>query len=144
MVAEKFQGMSLGISMFDQYNFRRNYRYMIMDSADRKFIKLALVDAVRRGVDLSSEKFQNEFLQIDDPETILNYVILLNRRCPKAEPYIMEDPSITFRYAKEVIKDRWPEAEPIIAKDPCAWYLYTRFLGVIGRDVDVWRIESWV
>jgi len=49
---------------------------------------------------------------------------VIKDRWPEAEPIIIQNPSAAYCYAIDVIKGRWPEAEPIIMKDPmvACWY----------------------
>ncbi len=54
--------------------------------------------------------------------------VLLKRRWPEAEPYIMKDPMYATHYAINVLKRRWPEAEPYIMKDPYYAYMYAKFV----------------
>jgi hypothetical protein len=56
--------------------------------------------------------------------TYINKV--LKSRWPEAEPYIMKEPALAFRYALNIIKGRWPEAEPYIMKDDFMSYEYAR------------------
>ena len=50
----------------------------------------------------------------------------MNKRWPKAEPIIAQDPWSAYRYARDVIEGRWPEAEPYIAQDPVMAFYYAR------------------
>lgn len=60
------------------------------------------------------------------PKGILKYARAHGHRWRKAEPYIIKDPELAYKYARDVLKERWPEAEPYIMKDP-EWAYYYAF-----------------
>lgn len=53
-------------------------------------------------------------------------LVVLKRRWPEAEPYIMKDVDWSFLYARDIIKGRWPEAEKIIMVHPARAFWYAR------------------
>ena len=55
-----------------------------------------------------------------------NKAIRIGKRIPELEPIIMRDTSLTYRYAREIIKGRWPEGESTIILNAFYTYLYAR------------------
>ena len=63
----------------------------------------------------------------DDSEWAYFYaMVILKKRWPEAEPYIMKNPKWAYRYARYILKKRWPKAEQYIMKDPVQAYLYAK------------------
>lgn len=69
---------------------------------------------------------KGEAAMITAPLVAAQYAALIQRRFPKAEPYIATNPEAALIYAKEVIQGRWPEGERGIAKFGMTSYSYAR------------------
>ena len=67
------------------------------------------------------------------PEEIFHHAVLMGRRWPKGEQFLLKHPSYwTYAYARDVIQDRWPEAESQIMQDP-EWAYYYAFIIIKDR-----------
>ncbi len=56
--------------------------------------------------------------------------LILHKRWPEAEPYIIKDPAWALYYSKNVLRKKWPEAEPIIKRNPMYWDRYKRHFNI--------------
>jgi len=69
--------------------------------------------------------YKVEHIIMEDPTLAYWYALnVIEGRWEEAEPYIMKSPADAYWYAKDVIKGRWPEAEHIIMTDNTIadWY----------------------
>ncbi len=83
------------------------------------------------------------------PERAYRYAkLIMKRRWPEAEPYILKNATYSYYYAKEVMVKRWPEAESYIIKYPyrAVWYARDVIVGrwlesehIIKTDEKIWK-----
>jgi hypothetical protein len=62
--------------------------------------------------------YEQKILKKQDPESLYEYSkMVIQKRWPDVEKFIIKDPIFAYKYAKNVIKGRWEMGEPYIFSD---------------------------